>query len=71
LEVVVFGEAQSAPEKEGLCGRHPVTETKLSTYFLASVLAPSSTADRLTDMKAEGVVPRASRCAITKFVIAS
>ena len=33
----------------------PVTETKRSTYFCASVLPSSNTADRLTDMKAEGL----------------
>ena len=54
-----------------MCGCHPVSETKPSTYFCASVLPPSKTADRLTDMKAEGLVFRSLRCAVAKFVMVS
>jgi hypothetical protein len=52
-------------------GCQSVIETKRSTYFCASVCPSSSTADRLTEMKADGLAFSSLRCAITKAVIVS
>jgi Tat protein translocase TatB subunit len=62
---------ESEVEAEKIRESMRIEPPKVEPAGPASVSAPSSTADRLTDIKAEGLVPSVSRCAFTMFVIAS